>query len=46
MKKPPGVFSLITAALTGFGTHLVNLCATARDRLLALQSRKVRPGKR
>ncbi|HSE05506.1 MAG TPA: hypothetical protein VLK35_15260 [Methylomirabilota bacterium] len=46
MKKPPGVFSLMTAALTGFGTHLVSLCATARARLVALQGRKTRPGKR
>lgn len=46
MKKPPGVFSLMAAALTGFGAHLVNLCSTARARLLALQSRKARPGKR
>jgi hypothetical protein len=46
MKKPPGVFSLLTAALTGFGAHLVNLCTTARTRLLALQSPKARSGKR
>ena len=46
MKKPPGVFSLLTAALTGFGAHLVNLCTTARARLLALQSPKSRSGKR
>ncbi|HUP35269.1 MAG TPA: hypothetical protein VNC82_07450 [Candidatus Limnocylindria bacterium] len=45
-KKPPGVFSLLATGVTGFGAHLVTLCATARDRLLALQSRKVRPGKR
>lgn len=46
MKKPPGVFSLIATGLTGFGAHLVTLCTTARARLLALQSRKVRSGKR
>jgi hypothetical protein len=45
-KKPPGVFSLIVTAFTGFGAHLVGLCVTGRDRLLALQSWKVRPGKR
>jgi hypothetical protein len=45
-KKPPGVFSLIVTAFTGFGAHIVTLCATGRDRLLAFQSRKVRPGKR
>ena len=45
-KKPPGVFSLLATGLTGFGAHLVHLCATARDRLLALQGRKARPGKR
>jgi hypothetical protein len=46
MKKPPGVFSLMAAALTGFGTHLVTLCSTARDRLLARPSGKTRTGKR
>jgi hypothetical protein len=46
MKKPPGVFSLMAAAMTGFGAHLVNLCSTAHTRLLALRSRKARPGKR
>jgi len=45
-KKPTGVFSLIVTAFTGFGAHLLALCATGRDRLLALQSRKARPGKR
>ena len=45
-KKPPGVFSLIVTAFTGFGAHIMALCVTGRDRLLALQSRKVRPGKR
>jgi hypothetical protein len=44
-KKPPGVFSLIVTAFTGFGAHIVALCVTGRDRLLA-QSRKVRAGKR
>ncbi len=46
MKKPPGVFSLLTAALTGFGTHLVTLCTAARDRLRARRSGKTRDGKR
>lgn len=45
-KKPPGVFSLIVTAFTGFGAHIVALCVTGRARLLALQSRKVRQGKR
>jgi len=45
-KKSPGVFSLIATGFTGFGAHLVSMCATARDRLLALQSRKARSGKR
>jgi hypothetical protein len=45
-KNPPGVLSLIVTAFTGFGAHLVTLCVTGRDRLLALPSRKVRPGKR
>lgn len=46
MKKPPGVFSLMAAAVTGFGAHLVNLCSTAHIRLLALRSPKARPRKR
>ncbi len=45
-KKSPGVFSLLVAGFSGFGAHLVTLCATARDRLLALQSRKARSRKR
>jgi len=45
-KKLPGVFSLIAAAFTGFGAHIVALCVTGRDRLLALPGRKARPGKR
>jgi len=44
--KPPGVFALIVTAFTGFGAHLVALCVTGRDRLLALQGRNTRPGKR
>ncbi len=47
MNKTPGVFSLLTAALTGFGMHLVTLCTTARDRLLSPRSgKKARPGRR
>lgn len=46
MKKPPGVFSLIATAVTGFGSHLVNLCMAARDRLVGRPRRKVGPGKR
>jgi len=34
MSKPPGVFSLLATAVTGFGSHLVSLCVTARNRLL------------
>jgi hypothetical protein len=45
-KKQPGVFSLIVTAFTGFGAHIVTLCVTGRDRLLALQGRKARHGKR
>lgn len=45
-KKPPGVFSLIVTAFTGFGAHIVALCVTGRDRLLAIQGRKARHGKR
>ncbi|MGH7315638.1 MAG: hypothetical protein ACREJS_05190 [Candidatus Rokuibacteriota bacterium] len=44
MNKTPGVFSLLTTAVTGFGMHLVNLCAAARDRLLSPRSvKKARP---
>jgi hypothetical protein len=32
-KKPPGVFSLLSAAVTGFGTHLAKVCATAWSRV-------------
>jgi len=46
MKKQPGVFSLIVTAFTGFGAHIVSLCATGRDRLLALPGRKKQTGKR
>lgn len=47
MNKNPGVFSLLTAAVTGFGMHLVSLCTTARDRLLSpLTGKKARPGRR
>jgi hypothetical protein len=46
MQKPPGVFSLMTAALTGFAAHLATLCTTARARLVALPIRKARSGKR
>ena len=45
-KKSPGVFSLIVTAFSGFGVHILSLCVTGRDRLLALPGRKARPGKR
>lgn len=45
-KKPPGTISLIVTAFSGFGAHLLALCATGRDRLLGLGGRKPRPGKR
>jgi hypothetical protein len=45
-RKAPGVFSLIVTAFTGFGAHIVALCLTGRDRLVALQVRKARQGKR
>lgn len=46
MQKPLGVFSLMAVAVTGFGAHLVHLCTTARDRLLARRSGKTRVGKK
>ena len=46
MKKPPGVLSLIVTAFTGFGAHIVALCVSGRDRLLAHPGRKARNGKR
>jgi hypothetical protein len=46
MSKPPGVFSLLATAVTGFSSHLVSLCATARDRLLNRQKAKGRQPRR
>ena len=46
MSKPPGIFSLLVTAVTGFGSHLVGLCAAGRDRLLGRPRPKSRPGKR
>jgi len=46
MKKSRGSFRSSSPRFTGFGAHLLALCTTGRDRLLALQSRKARPGKR
>ena len=37
MKKAPGVFALLTAAVVGFGQHVASLCATAQERLLRRQ---------
>ncbi len=34
MSKLSGIFTLPAAAVTGFGTHIVSLCVTARNRLL------------
>lgn len=45
-KKPPGTFSLIVTAFSGFGAHILALCATGRDRLLGLRGQKPRQGKR
>ncbi len=46
MSKPSGIFSLLAAAVTGFGTHLVSLCVTARNRLLEWATGKGRkPGR-
>jgi len=33
MKKAPGVFALLAAAVVGFGQHVASLCATAQGRL-------------
>jgi hypothetical protein len=46
MKKPPGVFTLLASAVTGFSSHVVNLCSSAWSRLLAPTGVKRRPGKR
>jgi hypothetical protein len=43
MSKAPGVFSLLATAVAGFGTHLVTLCMTARDRLLGRPGGTGRP---
>ncbi|HEY7653144.1 MAG TPA: hypothetical protein VIG07_10015 [Methylomirabilota bacterium] len=46
MSKPPGVFSLLATAVTGFGSHLVSLCVTARDQLINRRKGKGRqPGR-
>lgn len=46
MGKPPGVFSLLATAVTGFGSHLLSLCVTAQNRLLGRQKGKARrPGR-
>jgi hypothetical protein len=34
MKKAPGVFALLAAAVVGFGQHVASLCAAAQGRLL------------
>jgi len=43
MSKGPGVFSLLTTAAVGFGTHLATLCATAWQRLGSRREGKGRP---
>jgi len=46
MSKPSGIFSLLAAAVTGFGAHLASLCVMARDRLLGWGTGKGRkPGR-
>lgn len=42
MTKPPGVFSLLAAAVTGFSSHLVSLCVTAQGRLFGQKKVKGR----
>jgi hypothetical protein len=46
MKKPPGVFTLLASAVTGFSQHVVHLCSSAWSRLVAPGGVKRRPGKR
>jgi hypothetical protein len=46
MSKPPGVFALLVTAVTGFGSHLAELVAAGRDRLLNRPRPKSRPVKK
>ena len=46
MSKPPGVLTLLVTAITGFGNHMAELCATGRDRLLNRPRPKSRPVKK
>lgn len=46
MSKPPGILSLLVAAVTGFGGHLFGLCVAGRDRLLGRPRPESRPRKR
>lgn len=43
MGKPPGVFSLLASAVTGFGSHLVTLWIAGRDRVLGRPNTQKRP---
>jgi len=46
MSKPPGVFSLLATAVTGFSSHLASLCVTARNRVLGrLKGKGRQPGR-
>ncbi|HKA63272.1 MAG TPA: hypothetical protein VKH83_12660 [Methylomirabilota bacterium] len=46
MSKPPGVFTLLVTAITGFGNHMAELCAAGRNRLLNRPRSKSRPVKK
>ncbi len=43
MKKTPGVFALLAAAVIGFGHHVASLCASAQERLVGRQGGTRRP---
>jgi hypothetical protein len=43
MSKSPSILSLLVAAVTGFGNHLVTLGANARSRLLGRPAATRRP---
>jgi hypothetical protein len=46
MSKPPGVVALLVTAITGFGSHMAELCAAGRDRLLNRPRPESRPVKK
>ena len=46
MSKPPGVFMLLVAVVTGFSSYIVGLGAAGRDRVLGRSRPTRRPVKK